>query len=190
MKKEYVNVPNALSLSRLVFLPFLFVFVIFDMRLAFLLGYIILGATDMFDGWVARKFNMRTEFGKTMDSVADLPFYLATAWFIWRLYPQYLEPNSLLLKVFFFILFMSFLISFIRCKKPILMHTFLLKLNAVLIYFLVVLSYFTDTTFMISMILVFYFIGFIEEILIFILYGEVDPDTPTIFMLPDIRKST
>ncbi|MHB1454983.1 MAG: CDP-alcohol phosphatidyltransferase family protein [Saccharofermentanales bacterium] len=183
MKKENVTVPNALSLSRVVFLPVLFAFVLLDMKTAFLIGYIILGATDMFDGLIARRFNLKSELGKKLDSIADIPFYVSTAWFIQRLYPQYLKPNSGLLIVFFAIFFLSFIVSGIRCGKPIMMHTLLLKLNGALIYFLVVISPFMDTTYLISTILVIYLIGFTEEIIIFIKHGEVDPDTVSLFSL-------
>ena len=183
MKKEYINIPNMLSLSRLVFLPFLFIFVIYDMRIPFFIGYMILGATDMFDGWVARTFNMKTEFGKAMDSVADIPFYLASAWFLYKLFPEFLAPNASLLKVFLVLFVLSFIISGILCKKPIMMHTFLLKLNGILVYFLILISHFTDTTLLVTFILVVYLVGFVEEIIIFIKYGEVDPDTPTLFAL-------
>jgi len=183
MKKEYVNIPNALSLSRLVFLPLLFVFVIYDLRLPFFIGYMLLGATDMFDGWVARTFNMKTEFGKAMDSIADIPFYLASAWFLYKLFPEFLAPNASLLKVFFVLFALSFIVSGILCKKPIMMHTFLLKLNGILVYFLILISHFTDTTLLVTLILVIYLVGFVEEIIIFIKYGEVDPDTSTVFAL-------
>jgi len=183
MKKEYINIPNALSLSRLVFLPLLFVFVIYDMRMPFFIGYMILGATDMFDGWVARTFNMKTEFGKAMDSIADIPFYLASAWFLYKLFPEFLAPNAPLLRVFFVLFALSFVVSGILCKKPIMMHTFLLKLNGILVYFLILISHFTDTTLLVTFILIIYLVGFVEEIIIFIKYGEVDPDTPTVFAL-------
>ncbi|MHB8963156.1 MAG: CDP-alcohol phosphatidyltransferase family protein [Saccharofermentanales bacterium] len=183
MKKENVTVPNVLSLSRVVFLPVLFAFVLLDMQTAFLVGYIVLGATDMFDGLIARRFNMKSELGKKLDSIADIPFYVSTAWFIQRLYPQYLKPNNVLLIAFFAIFFLSFIVSGIRCKKPIMMHTFLLKLNGVLVYFLVVISPFADTTYFISTILVIYLIGFTEEIIIFIRHGEIDPDTVSLFSL-------
>jgi phosphatidylglycerophosphate synthase len=183
MKREYLTVPNVLSLSRLILLPMLFMFVITGQDLAFLISFIIIGSTDFFDGYIARKFDQKTEIGKTLDSLADLFFYLSCAWFLYRLYPHYLEPNNQLLFVFFGLLALSFLISGILLKKPILMHTFLFKLNAVLVYLLIIFSYFTNTTYFIAFILVVYIIGFIEEIIIFIKYGEVDPDTMSVFSL-------
>ncbi len=183
MKREYINIPNTLSVSRAVLMPVLFVFAIFEMKAAFLIGYILVGATDAFDGWVARTFNMKTEIGKKLDSAADVIFYVSSAWFLQRLFPQYILPNKYLLIVFFSLFIASFIISGIKFRKPIMMHTFLLKLNGVLVYLAVILSFFFDTTYMISAILFIYFAGFIEEIAIFFKYGEVDPDTATIFSL-------
>ena len=182
-KKENLTIPNILSLSRLVLLPLLFIFVIKDMRLAFLIGYVIIGSTDYFDGLIARKFNQKTELGKTLDSFADIFFYVSSAYFIAKLYPEYLKPNNAMLIAFFILFGLSFVVSSITCKKPIMMHTFLLKLNGVLVYFLILISYFADTTYFISLILGIYYIGFIEEIAIFIKYKEVDPDTTSIFTL-------
>lgn len=37
--------------------------------------YVLTGATDVLDGFIARKFNITSEFGAKLDSVADLLFY-------------------------------------------------------------------------------------------------------------------
>jgi CDP-diacylglycerol--glycerol-3-phosphate 3-phosphatidyltransferase len=179
----YFTIPNGLSISRLALLPLLYVFALRGMPIAFVVSYAVLGATDYFDGLAARRLNQRTEFGKALDSIVDIPFYLSSAYFMARLYPQYLRPNLVPLYVFFGIFALSFVVSAIRCGKPIMMHTFLLKLNGALVYLLVILSTFLNTTIFITVILAIYYLGFTEEILIFLLHGEVDPDTPTIFRL-------
>ena len=158
---------------------------------AFLIAYMIVGSTDFFDGQIARRFNQKTELVKKLDSFADLFFYVSTAWFVAVLFPEYLQPNKILLIVFFSLFFLSFVISTIFCRKPIMMHTFLLKLNGVLVYFLVLVSFRWDTTLFISLILLIYLVGFTEEIVIFIRYGDVDPDTLSIFHLmkkPEEKK--
>ncbi|MDA3846721.1 MAG: CDP-alcohol phosphatidyltransferase family protein [Vallitaleaceae bacterium] len=182
-KGEYITIPNILSMSRLVLLPILFLLIMWDMKEAFLISYILLGSTDFFDGFIARRFNQKTEIGKTLDSFADIFFYVSTAYFIYALFPEYLIPNRLLLIIFFSLFFLSFVISGVLCKKPIMMHTYLLKLNGILVYFLVVTSYFFNTTAFITVILLIYLVGFVEEIGIFIKYGEVDPDTPSFISL-------
>ncbi|MBN2853106.1 MAG: CDP-alcohol phosphatidyltransferase family protein [Clostridia bacterium] len=187
-KREYITIPNFLSVSRFLFLPVLYLFILNDMRTAFLIGYVLLGSTDFFDGFIARKFDMKTEIGKALDSIADLFFYISSAYFLGKLYPEFLVPNSTLLIIFFSLLFLSFVVSAIKCKKPIMMHTSLLRLNGVLVYLLLIFSYFFDTTYFVTAILIIYLIGFTEEIIIFIKYGEVDPDSKSMFQIQPKTK--
>jgi cardiolipin synthase len=69
---KYLTAPNAFTLLRLCCIP-LFLYLLFgrDNRAgaAWLLG--ILGATDWVDGWLARRFNQVSEFGKMFDPTAD-----------------------------------------------------------------------------------------------------------------------
>lgn len=132
---------------------------------------------------------MVTDLGKALDSTVDVFFYVATAWFFYRLHPEFLQGvNFYMLIVFFSLFALSFIVSFIFCGKPIMMHTFLLRLNGVLVYFLILFSYFTNTTYFVTAIVAIYIIGIIEEMIIFVRFGQVDSDTPTLFSL--IQKET
>jgi phosphatidylglycerophosphate synthase len=186
---RYVTVPNALSASRVIFLPLLWVLALLRMETAFVICYALVGITDLFDGFAARRLNQRSAFGKTLDSFADLLYYLSSAFFMAWLYMDYLKPNLPLLYVFFGFLVLSFIVSAIKCGKPIMMHTLLLKLNAVLVYVGVILSAFIDTTIFVTVVLAVYLVSYTEEILIFLIHGEVDPDSPTIFNVrPKAKK--
>jgi cardiolipin synthase len=187
--KSHLTLPNVLSISRIIFLPVLVYLVLIEARLVFLWVYLLVGATDAFDGIIARKFNQVSEFGKTIDSTADLLFYLATAWFIYRLYPEPILANQTLLFSFFGLLGFSFVLSAILLKAPVMMHTTLLRYGAVLVYFLVIFSYSLDTTLFLRFILIFYLIGFSEEILIFIFYPGFDRDAKSIWHLHQEKKS-
>src|SRR4030042_4808449 len=125
---SYITIPNPLSASRIVFLPLLYVFAVSRMEIPCVIAYALIGATDCLDGIAARRLNQRSAFGKTLDSIADLPFFISSAFFMAWLHMQYLKPNMLLLYIMFGSLGLSFVVSAIRCGKPILMHTFLLKL--------------------------------------------------------------
>lgn len=180
---KILSIPNILSISRLVLLPYLFFLIYAELKIAMLISYTIIGATDYFDGKIANKLNQVTDLGKTLDSVADLFFYLATAFFLYHLFPDVIMANFTLLMIFFGLIALSFVISFIRCNKPLLMHTTLLRLGAVWVYFLFIFSFFFDTTYFTTFVIVFYFIAFVEEILIFIIYGKVDPDTKSLLTI-------
>lgn len=181
MKK--LNLPCILSISRIFFLPLLFILVYSDRPYLFLTAFILVGSTDFFDGIVARRWNMRSDFGKTLDSVADLFFYIPAAYFLWYLFPEVITPNKIYLIVFFSLLGFSFLLSGILFKKPVMMHTSILRFNGVLVYAVVILSFFFNTTILVRIALLSYIIGFTEEVLIFIFFGNVDPDTKSIFHL-------
>lgn len=185
---RHMTVPNVLSASRIIFLPVLIYLVFIDARLFFLGLYLVVGATDAVDGYVARRFNQVSEFGKTIDSVADLLFYIATAWFLYQLYPDYILANSTLLWTFFGLLGFSFILSAIIVKAPVMMHTNMLRWAAILVYMLVISSYFIDTTLFVRFILIFYLVGFTEEILIFILYPDFDRDAKSIWHLYQDKK--
>ena len=69
MKKE--NIPNILTIIRFVFIPFIFIAVISKHFLISLILFTISALTDILDGYIARKFNYITDFGKLIDPLAD-----------------------------------------------------------------------------------------------------------------------
>jgi len=71
-----VTVPNALSLARLLILPYLYGLIV-DER--FLLGLVVgfvFGASDWFDGYVARRFDQVTRLGQLLDPISDRLFII------------------------------------------------------------------------------------------------------------------
>ncbi len=182
-KQNLFTAANALSLSRLIFLPLLFLALYSEQRWIFFSLFLILGSTDYFDGLVATRLNQRTELGKTLDSLADLFFYLASAYFLYYLFPDVVHFNMNFLWIIIGLLLLSFIVSAVKFGKPIMMHTALLRLCAVLVFFLILLSFFFDTRYLMAFVLTVYFVGFLEVIAIFIIFGNVDRDTVSILHL-------
>ena len=75
MIKEYFSIPNLMGYFRIVMIPvFLYLYGHAKSREEYLAAFLALGVsllTDFFDGKIARKFHMVTEFGKVLDPVAD-----------------------------------------------------------------------------------------------------------------------
>lgn len=71
-----MNLPNVLTIIRLFLVP-VFVFVYkydssdLNIRVIAAAIFIIASATDVLDGYIARKYNQITDFGKLADPVAD-----------------------------------------------------------------------------------------------------------------------
>ena len=76
-KREIFTVPNLITLLRLFCLP-IFLWLLFSVKdrgaAAWLLGG--LGATDWVDGWVARRFNQKSDFGAIFDPTVDRGLFI------------------------------------------------------------------------------------------------------------------
>ncbi len=77
MKKSSMNLPNILSLVRVLLVPVFVLTLLFMRELRYIgiivptLVYGLTALTDMLDGKIARKYNMVTDFGKFIDPLAD-----------------------------------------------------------------------------------------------------------------------
>ena len=64
--------PNFLTILRIIgTIPLIFMIYTEGATLSSFILFVVLGITDSFDGYLARKYNKITEFGKVMDGVAD-----------------------------------------------------------------------------------------------------------------------
>lgn len=73
-KMGSMNLPNALSLSRVFLVPLMLVFLSIGIKHGDILAgivFIIAAFTDMADGYIARKHGMVTNLGKFIDPLAD-----------------------------------------------------------------------------------------------------------------------
>ena len=69
-----MNVPNRLTLARIIMIPVFLVLLYLSFpghTLIALLVFLIAAGTDFADGYLARKRNQITDFGKFMDPLAD-----------------------------------------------------------------------------------------------------------------------
>ena len=71
-----MNLPNKLTIARVIMVPFLVLFMLTEIggeanRYISLIIFVAASVTDWFDGYLARKNNLVTNFGKFMDPLAD-----------------------------------------------------------------------------------------------------------------------
>ena len=65
------NVPNILTTLRLLACPILIYLFFFKIYLGILIIFILACLTDFFDGYIARKESLKSNFGKILDPIAD-----------------------------------------------------------------------------------------------------------------------
>lgn len=69
--KQNLNVPNALTMLRMLMIPLYVALFARGLKYWALGVYLLAGATDILDGMIARRCHLITDFGKLMDPLAD-----------------------------------------------------------------------------------------------------------------------
>lgn len=65
------HVPNILTIIRFLLIPFIIFYIFTGNYLLAFVFFTISGITDIADGFIARKYNLISNFGKLMDPLAD-----------------------------------------------------------------------------------------------------------------------
>ncbi|MFH2046619.1 MAG: CDP-alcohol phosphatidyltransferase family protein [Pseudomonadota bacterium] len=66
-----INIPNILTITRILLVPLFIIFLIRDLYVSALIVFVCAGLSDGLDGLIARYFNQRTELGAYLDPIAD-----------------------------------------------------------------------------------------------------------------------
>jgi CDP-diacylglycerol--glycerol-3-phosphate 3-phosphatidyltransferase len=93
--KDIWNVPNQLTIARLVLSVFCFVFLAFDWYLTALVLFVIAAGTDWVDGFWARRYGQITQLGRIMDPFADKIIICGTFIFLAAVPPAVNGPTKL-----------------------------------------------------------------------------------------------
>lgn len=77
LKNMTNHIANCISISRLLLV--LTLFLVKPLSLEFFVIYLVCGISDAIDGYIARKLNITSAFGETLDSIADFIMLLVVA---------------------------------------------------------------------------------------------------------------
>ncbi len=127
-----LNLPNVISLLRIASIPFLVILAHKGRETAFF--YLFLGAafSDVLDGFIARRFNLKTPWGSRLDSFADFLLYMATLYGIYLLkWNEFGEYRALAALFLVFFLLPDFF-SLIRFGTVSHLHLYSWKIGGVL----------------------------------------------------------
>ena len=108
------NIPNIISMSRIIATPFFILFMLkntFFYKILSLLVFFIASLSDFLDGYIARKYNYVTNFGKYMDPLAD-KFLILSAFSLMYFY----FPNCIQLWMVLLIFLRDIFITIFRLK--------------------------------------------------------------------------
>ncbi len=144
--KENFNVPNVLTLIRLLLVPVYVVLFAVGKKYLALITFMVASFTDFLDGYIARKYQLITDFGKLMDPLAD-KIMVVTAMFSMVIGNRHIPgviPLAAVLVVFAKEVYMV-LGSYQMLKRGLVVHSQMSGKVAHCVFILgLVLSYFHD----------------------------------------------
>ena len=148
-------IPNLLSSLRIVLcLPLLLVDA---MTVPFWVLYVTAGATDMLDGFLARRWGVESKFGARLDSLADFVFVIAVGY---KLFPWLKLPATLWMMIGLIALvkMVNAISSYVVKRRIEFLHTKANKLTGFLLFvgmMAIGLSHFFPVAWMIACIALF-----------------------------------
>jgi len=136
--EKIFTIPNILSFIRLGMIPFIIWLYCFEKNYALTTVVVIIsGVTDVVDGFIARHFNLVTDFGKAIDPIADKLTQIAVLFCLVTRFIYMLIPLSLLIIKELFL----GIIVLVQMNKTKVVHGAVWhgKLNTVLLYAMMIL---------------------------------------------------
>ncbi|KUO69322.1 MAG: hypothetical protein APF77_16145 [Clostridia bacterium BRH_c25] len=171
-------VPNMLSLTRII-LSLVLLIIYPDKSSIFI--YVAAGLTDLFDGLIARKYNIESRTGAKLDSIADFVFYcvLLLLSFIWfrTMIIKYLAPIAIII----FLRISSIIIGFVKFKNIVFIHTIANKIAGFMIFCIPISMIIFDLNTYILITMIVTAVSALEECIIIVLSRKVELDRRSVF---------
>ena len=134
------HIPNILTILRFLLIPVILFFVFSGNYLLGFIFFTLSGITDILDGFIARKFELISNFGKLMDPLADK---LTQIFVLTSLVVVSIIPVWILIIVILKELIMVIGASFLYGKDVVVYSKWYGKLSTVLFYLAIVISLIT-----------------------------------------------
>ena len=115
--EKVLNVPNLLSLYRLLVFPVILYMALSGREESFVILLCISLVSDILDGNIARFFNLQTHFGAALDNLADIVTYAMALLGLFLFKWSDIEPHAWILYLFLSVFVLSYIVSFVRFGK-------------------------------------------------------------------------
>ena len=127
-----MNIPNSLSLFRIIAAPFLLLSGWLEMPTLFFVLFGLMLLSDVLDGFIARMLDQTSEVGARLDSYGDILTYLSTPLAAWWLWPELLKSEIYYIIAVIIIYILPAFFALAKFGKLASYHTWITKISAVL----------------------------------------------------------
>ena len=174
ISKDLINIPNILSGYRLLSFPFVLYLALSHQEQLFA-GFLIFNLfTDILDGFIARRFNLQTEFGARLDSLADDGTYILAILGIFIFKADDFAPHLYSFYIFIGLFLATSVVSLLKFKKMPSLHLYSSKVGGYLqgFFFFTLFAFGFNTPFYYFMI-TWGILSFMEHIAVQLLLPEM-----------------
>lgn len=115
--ENVLNVPNMISLYRLLISPYILFLILTAREDIFVVFLSISLISDVLDGNIARFFKLQSNFGAALDNLADIFTYILAMLGLFIFKWTELEPHVWFLVLFLAVFVLSYIVAFYRFGK-------------------------------------------------------------------------
>jgi CDP-diacylglycerol--glycerol-3-phosphate 3-phosphatidyltransferase len=145
-------------------------------RVALFLLLIVIGFTDIFDGYIARKLKQQTLFGAWLDSIADFVFFILFTVFVVMFETESVVKLQYLIGIIILLKLLSGIAGLIKYKQPGFLHTIGNKIaGTIVIAGICIFVLFRNTT-VVEIGLYISMLSALEEFLIILIRNTYNPN--------------
>lgn len=175
-------IPNQITFLRLLLLFPLWYTALFNYRTSFVFFFLLAGATDILDGYLARKLNQVTHFGAAFDSLVDNLIGLSMVFWAYLWLPELIQDHLVLIIWIFILLAVNLSLQLWTYHRFLPLHLYSGKLELILIYlFFAHAVLYGYSNLFLSICVIVGVVTLIEEIIITLQRRTMHEGTKTVF---------
>lgn len=149
---------------------------------------LLIGLTDMADGYIARKYNLVSKLGARLDSLADLLFFGIILCILYVRYEWILTENYMLLLLNVSLKVSTAVISKIKYGEFTFIHTISNKITGLFVFISILMLPFGVAESLFTVVFIVAIIAAVEELGIVVLNKTVDINQESIFKKTTVKK--
>ena len=180
--------PNMISISRIVLSPLMYY--LWENKLMLFSLIVVIGFTDIFDGYIARKLRKQTILGAWLDSIADFVFFVAFIVFAVIFDTEHVVELKYFIVMIVMIKMVSAITGLIKFKRPGFLHTIGNKITVIIIIIGLCIFVLFQNALIVKIGLYISILSASEEFMILLIGNKYEPNMKGIWELRKIRLKT
>ncbi len=190
MSAARLNLPNVLSMLRIVCVPVLLLLAWHGTLMPFLIGFALGLASDVLDGVLARRLGQVTDFGARLDQWGDFALWLSLPLAAWWLWPDIITREAHYVVLALVCMVLPTAIGWLKYREVPGYHTWSVKFGSVAMGVSAALLLLFDVAWPFRAAALFQVVCAIDELGITCLLAQCRHDVPSVFHALRMRRES